>query len=211
MRSDSRRLVALLTGIALTLVAIVFVDRAASSWSHATFHGVAVFWWLTYIVDPVLPGSIAGMAVAGFAAGICGWRPKQAGTTLIAICLAVVLAFAMKEALKYAFGRTWPETWIDRNPSWIGDGAYGFHPFHGGEGWHSFPSGHMTLITASSAVLWQRVRRLRGLAATLVLLVAIGLFGADFHFISDLVAGTFLGGACGAGALALLDRGRESL
>ena len=151
------------------------------------------------------------MGVAGFAAGICGWRPKEAGTTLIAAFLAVVLAFAMKETLKYAFGRTWPETWTQQNPSWIGDGAYGFHPFHGGEGWKSFPSGHMTLIAAVSTVVWRRVRRLRWLAATLVVLVAIGLFGADFHFVGDIAGGTFLGAACGDGALALLGQGREPL
>ena len=28
--------------------------------------------------------------------------------------------------MKYAFGRLWPETWVDNNPSWIHDGAYGF-------------------------------------------------------------------------------------
>jgi hypothetical protein len=37
-----------------------------------------------------------------------------------------------------------------------------------------------------------------------VLAVAIGLFGADYHFISDMMAGVYLGAACAAGAVALV-------
>lgn len=199
---------AALSAVILIGLSIAFVDRPASTWAHATFHGVAVFPWLTWLVDPVLPVAMvglaaAGLAVTGFAAGL-GWRPNAWSKTLIACCLAAVIAFAMKDALKFVFGRTWPETWIDNNPSWIGNGAYGFHFFHGGRGWESFPSGHMTLITAPLAVLWQRARRWRWLWAVPVLAVAIGLFGADYHFISDMMAGVYLGAACAAGAVALV-------
>jgi membrane-associated phospholipid phosphatase len=192
---------AVLSAVVLIGLSIAFVDRPASTWAHALMHP-AFFVRLTHLVDPVLPAAIIGLAAAGVAAAL-GWRPQACGKTLIACCLTAVIAVVIKEQLKFVFGRTWPETWIG-NPSWIGNGAYGFHFFHGGEGWASFPSGHMTMITAPFAVLWQRTRRWRWLCAVPVLAVAIGLFGADYHFVSDMIAGFYLGAACAAGVVALV-------
>ncbi|HXA15036.1 MAG TPA: phosphatase PAP2 family protein [Opitutaceae bacterium] len=194
---------AALSAVMLIVLSVVFVDRPASTWSHATLHRAAVFDRLTWLVNPILPTAVIGLAAAGVAAAL-GWRQGSWGKTLIACCLAAVIAVVMKEALKFVFGRTWPESWIDQNPSWIGNGAYGFHFFHGGQGWASFPSGHMTMITAPAAVLWQRARCLRWLWAVPVLAVAIGLFGSDYHFIGDMIAGVYLGAACAAGAMALV-------
>ncbi len=164
-----------------------------------------VFRGLTHLVDPLLP--LAGLGLAGAAlAGSCGWRPQRAGHLLIACCFAVLVSYAIKEQLKFDFGRLWPETWVDGNPSWIKDAAYGFFPFHGRTGWSSFPSGHMTAITAPVSVLWARLPRWRPVLAIPVILVAVGLYGADFHFIGDMVAGCCLGAACGIGVLAVLRR-----
>ncbi len=186
-----------------TGAAIAFVDRQAASWSHATFHGAAVFRGLTHLVDPLLPAAALGLATAALAAA-SGWRPGPVGRTLVACCFATLIAVAIKDQAKFAFGRLWPETWVNDNPSWIKDGAYGFFPFHGGTGWSAFPSGHMCDISAPVAVLWRRLPRWRPLLAIPVALVAVGLFGADFHFVGDLIAGTFLGAACGAGVLAVM-------
>jgi membrane-associated phospholipid phosphatase len=194
---------AVLSAIVLIGLSIAFVDRPASTWAHGKLRHRAVSIGLTWIVDPVLPATIVGLAAAGVAA-VFGWRPQAGGKILITCGLATVMAFVMKEQLKFVFGRTWPETWTDNNPSWIGNGTYGFHFFHGGEGWTSFPSGHTTMITAPMAVLWQRVRRWRWLWAVPVLAIAAGLFGADYHFISDMMAGVYLGIACAAGAMALV-------
>jgi membrane-associated phospholipid phosphatase len=62
----------------------------------------------------------------------------------------------------------------------------------------------MAIITSAMAVLWQRVRPLRWLWSTLVAAVAVGLWGANFHFIGDIIAGAYLGAGCAAGVLALL-------
>ncbi len=187
------------------LLAVLFVDRPASTWSHAHLRGIPVFDDLTHIVDGVRWAAPAGLLLAGLAA-CAGWRPGSRGMTLVATCLAVAVAYEAKECLKRAFGRTWPETWVARNPSWIQDGAYGFHPFHGQEGWYSFPSGHMTVMAAMAAVLWHRVPSLRWAWVTIAGLVAVGLFGADYHFVGDMLAGTFLGIASASATLALLFR-----
>lgn len=207
-----RKIVAVLACPILVLLCIGFVDRAASSLSHAEFAGhIAVFVWLTHIVDPVPPLAGLGLAGAGLAA-LLGWRPGPAGRAFLGCCIAVLVAIAVKDQLKWAFGRLWPETWVNNNPSWIHDGAYGFFPFHGGQGWFSFPSGHTTIITAPVAALWQALPRWRLLLALPVVLVVVGLFGADYHFVGDMVAGFYLGTACGIGVAALLrDRSGPAL
>jgi membrane-associated phospholipid phosphatase len=189
--------------VVLTALSIAFVDRAVSTWSHATLHGIRPLDWPTHIIDPFLP--VASIAIIGIGiAALFGWRPGPFGRLLITLCLAVLIATILKDQFKYLFGRTWPETWVDHNPSWITDGAYRFEPLHGGRGWTSFPSGHMTLITAPAAVFWLLAPRpWRWLWGILVLAVAVGLVGSDYHFVGDMIAGTFLGWACGVGAVAL--------
>ncbi len=199
-----RGLAAVLSCPILVLLCVGFVDRTAADLSHAVFSGhVAIFVWLTHIVDPVPPLAGFGLAGAGLAA-ILGWRPGPAGRTFVGCCIAVLVAIAIKDQLKWAFGRLWPETWVNNNPSWIHDGAYGFFPFHGGQGWFSFPSGHTTIITAPVAALWERLPKWRLVLALPVVLVVVGLFGADYHFVGDMVAGFYLGAASGIGAAALL-------
>jgi membrane-associated phospholipid phosphatase len=203
--SSWRVLLALVGAAALVPLSILFLDRPIASWSHDHLHGIVEFHWLTWIVDPLVPAAIAILAAAGLAA-LFGWRPGRWSRLAIACCIAALVAVTIKESLKYGFGRTWPETWTNGNPSWIGNGTYGFWPFHGGQGWASFPSGHMTLISAPIAVLWLELKRLRIVWAGLVALVAIGLFGSDYHFLGDMIAGTYLGAACGVSVAALMIR-----
>jgi membrane-associated phospholipid phosphatase len=184
-------------------LSIAFVDRAVATWSHATLGQAAPFVWLTHIIDPFVPAASIGLVIITIGA-VFGWRPGPFGRILIALCIAVLIATVLKEELKFLFGRTWPETWVGNNPSWIKDGIYRFEPLHGGRGWASLPSGHMALIAAPCTVLWLLAPRIwRWLCGILVAAMAIGLVGADFHFVGDMIAGTFLGWACGVGAVTL--------
>ena len=195
---------AMLSCLILVGLCIAFIDRSAATFSHAEFGGrTQVFVDLTHIVDPLLP--LAALGLLGSAIAAClGWRLRGAWRILLACALAVAIAYLFREEFKYAFGRLWPETWVQNNPSWIKDGAYGFFPFHGGTGWSSFPSGHMTMIAAPAGALWAALPRWRVVVAIPVLAVAVGLYGADYHFVGDMVAGTYLGSACGVGSWALL-------
>jgi membrane-associated phospholipid phosphatase len=107
--------------------------------------------------------------------------------------VSFALAEAIKASLKIAFGRTWPETWVDSNPSYINDGKYGFFPFHGGPGYASFPSGHMTAAAAVMTVAWFMLPRGRVAWAIVMVLSAAGLVAMNYHFVSDVIAGFFLG------------------
>lgn len=119
--------------------------------------------------------------------------------------LAVLFTETVKNLLKFIFGRTWPETWMQNNPSFIRDGVYGFHFMHGGPAYQSFPSGHMAAICALISVLWIRYPDFQWLYLTTGLLIAAGLVGGNYHFISDVIAGAFVGLSIGWVATVIWD------
>ena len=114
----------------------------------------------------------------------------------------------MTNELKDVFGRTWPETWVNNNPSYFTNGTYGFFPFHGGQGWRAFPSGHTTAIAAAAGAAWCLWPKHRRLGVPLALAVAIGLLGANYHWLSDILAGAIVGVTTGVVAAKV---GRDSI
>jgi membrane-associated phospholipid phosphatase len=121
----------------------------------------------------------------------------QIETLALRCALSLASASAIKNQLKIVFGRTWPETWVCNNPSLIRDGVYGFNPLQTGAAFESFPSGHTSAIVAVTSVLWICYPRLRLLYALLIVAVVVGLIGANIHFLSDCIAGAFLGASTG--------------
>ena len=192
----ARARIGLLACLVLVPLAILFVDRAASTWSHATLHGQAAFIDLTFIAEYIATACGVVILLAGLA-WLAGRELRRPERVALAVALAVLAASSIKDQLKRAFGRTWPETWINHNPSWIDNGVFGFFPYHGGAGWASFPSGHTTVTAAAMAVLWCAYPRLRPIVWIPVALVVVGLLGADYHFVGDMLAGGFLGAAAG--------------
>jgi membrane-associated phospholipid phosphatase len=116
----------------------------------------------------------------------------------------LILTVLLKEPLKFIFGRTWPSTFRDNNPSLIEDGVYGFFPFNSGIAFDAFPSGHTAAIAAAATLVWLTYPRWRYPAAVLVGLSAAGVIGLYYHFVSDVVAGLYFGVATGAGVARLL-------
>jgi membrane-associated phospholipid phosphatase len=203
MTLPRRTALAIVVACVLIPLCQLFVDRPLATWSHDVLGRPHWSIVLQTIPEPILPGASILIGVSGLAAGF-GWRPGYWGRTMIAACVAALLAIVLKDQLKYVFGHTWPDTWVNNNPSWIQNGVYGFFPFHGGAGWASFPSGHTTTVTAPGAVLWVRAPRLRVLWSALIALTVIGLIGANYHFLGDCLAGMFLGVAVAAGVMALI-------
>jgi membrane-associated phospholipid phosphatase len=181
----------------LVALSYFFLDREIASGLRPYTHDEPVFKWLTYIVNPLLPLASIGAAFIGLRAMARG-SLTQAESTLLRICCAILIAYVIKDELKLLFGRTWPETWVNNNPSYFGNpSTYGFFWMHGGEGYKSFPSGHTTLIATVAGGLWSLVPKLRWLGVTLVIAVAAGLLGADYHWFSDIIGGGILGATTG--------------
>jgi membrane-associated phospholipid phosphatase len=198
--------VAVLSCIVLVGFAVIFVDRPASNWAHDYLGGPKIFNRFAHVFDPLPVGATLGLAGAAIAAGFGGWKPGEKGRTLISACLAVLISEEIKEQLKQLFGRPWPEKWNSGSASWIGDHAYGFHFFHGGNGWESFPSGHATQMASLAAVIWLRLPRFRWLGVAITSFVAVALWILNYHFVGDIIAGVFLGAACGIGVVAIVCR-----
>jgi len=194
--STRRGQIAAGSAVLLMLVSVVFLDRPLATASHAFLARPVWAVWLTYIADLPDPAAVVGLAVAG-AAWLAGWRPGAWGRVLLAACLATLAASAAKDVLKEVAGRPWPESFVAGAPSWITTGTFGFFPFHGGRGFASFPSGHTTVISAPCAALWRPAGRFAPWLLVPPVAVVAGLLGADYHFLSDCLAGAALGVAMG--------------
>jgi len=117
---------------------------------------------------------------------------------VFAASVSILITAALVYDLKLGFGRYWPETWVNDNPSLIRDGAYGFHPFHSGAAFGSFPSGHTARTLAVTSVVWIAYPRWRWLSGLVSAAVPIGLVGMNYHFVGDTIGGGFLGANVGA-------------
>jgi membrane-associated phospholipid phosphatase len=183
-------------GFLLTVAAVagsyVWLDRPIALFVHDQFQHFDLFRKLTYIPEIITPLVILAFAAVGLHA-LSGRPLPKLQTVVVLAAASLAVAGAVKDQLKFAFGRTWPETWVRNNPSFIRDGVYGFYPFHGGPGFAAFPSGHTAAICAVMSVLWICYPRFRPLYAVAMASVAVGLIGADFHFLGDVIAGGFLG------------------
>jgi membrane-associated phospholipid phosphatase len=185
-------------GSCATLVAFSYfvLDRPLADFVRIHLQGLKAFVWLTYISEPLRP--LALIALVGISLRVAAGRPLgRFGQCLLLASLALVVALVVTQELKYAFGRTWPNTWVNNNPSYFRDGVFGLNPFHGGAGYASFPSGHMTAIAAVGAVLWHGMPRLGWLTLIAYAIVAIGLIGASYHWLSDIIAGAIVGSVVG--------------
>lgn len=200
-------------------VSVALIDRPVATWVHdhlgyqwhswfaVNFHGhllrLGPFSLMAGPSEALRPLSALVFVVLAIGAS-AGWRPRIRGRIALALCLSVFASLMISGIAKEAFGRTWPESWLGGNPSWIRDGVYGFFPFHGGDGWSSFPSGHTSVVATPATILWLVWPELRVAGAAIVAVVVVGLIGGNYHFVSDIVGGLFLGVAVGLGIAGLM-------
>lgn len=192
--------------IALCAVAVIvcyyFVDRQVAWFMYN--HKIArfeAFRWLTE--PPPLVQSWAPLVLVALAVrrAFGPWRVWQ--STLFVACVSLIVADQFRESLGDLCGRYWPETWHDNNPSLIGMGAYGFHPFEVGDDVGSFPSGHSARIVAFFSVFWLALPQGRWLYAAFAVPMLLALIAMDYHFVGDVVAGSTLGAIVGVWAVRL--------
>lgn len=106
------------------------------------------------------------------------------------ISQSVVFAFFIKSTLQYLFGRYVPRykgsnvLLFQRNHH-----LYGLHWLQAG----SFPSGHMAILTAGAIAVSLFYPKFKWVAFLLMLVMAALLLMLNYHFLSDLIAGAYLG------------------
>jgi len=186
---------ALLCALLVTLC-YFFVDRPVAWFVHDHVPHSALLIWPT-LLPPILVRLAPLAVIVAFAWWAC--QPQRRGPmVLLAFSLSLIVAEAIKDQLKWCVGRYWPETWVNNNPSLIQDGAYGFHPFHKGVAFESFPSGHTLVVFSLASIAWLLWPRWRWLWSLAALAVVVGLLGMNYHFVGDIVAGAFLGSITGS-------------
>jgi membrane-associated phospholipid phosphatase len=111
--------------------------------------------------------------------------------------IGVLATEAIKDQLKLVFGRTWPDSWAPAVASLIRDNEYGFHFFRSGLSYQSFPSGHAAVVATVMTVLWILYPKGRAVYALCICIADVALVLLNLHFVSDVVAGTFVGASTG--------------
>lgn len=100
---------------------------------------------------------------------------------------SVPFAFLLKFALKYFTGRTNTREWL------LNHHQYAFHLLQGGGAFAGFPSGHMAVFTALVLGICRYYPRLRSAGAVFLVFLALALIGTEYHFLSDVIAGAYVG------------------
>lgn len=130
------------------------------------------------------------------------WMGKPLSRWLTAstiAALALIFSVALTEyGLKFIFGRTLASAYLN-------SGKYGFHWFHAGEKFGSFPSGHADQAAAILSVLWVFYPRKRWAYVSLMLLLSFALIAGEWHFLSDIIAGGYVGTVAGVATMSIWD------
>jgi membrane-associated phospholipid phosphatase len=124
----------------------------------------------------------------------CSGRPAarwMTAATVAAMALIVSLAVT-KYALKPIFGRIAPSAYLYQ-------GRYGFRWFEGGNGLGSLPSAHAAEAAAAVSVFWVSHPRWRWAYVALLLPFMFLLMVGQWHYLSDLIGGLYVGAVVGTG------------
>ena len=184
------------------VICYYFVDRQVALFVHRhTLNRFAELRWLTEPPPLVQSWSPIVLVLLCVRRASGPWRRWQ--RALFVACVSVIVADQFRQSLGDLCGRYWPETWHDNNPSLIGTGAYGFHPFQVGDDVGSFPSGHAARIVGFFCVFWIAMPRGRWLYVILTVTMLIALVGMNYHFVGDVIAGSVIGSVVGTYAALL--------
>lgn len=122
--------------------------------------------------------------------------------------VSIFVTCEVKNMLKIAFGRTWPRNTtggdfdlvlpdVITSQGYVNDGIHMFNPFVAQKAFTAFPSGTMSILIAAVVPVWMHYPASRMPLALLVLIVACVMIQTNTHFISDLIAGAYIGGLIG--------------
>ena len=191
-----RTLIAIAVCTAAVLACYFWIDRSVAFFVYRHhINTIRVFRWLTYPPPEVQNWSALVLAILMVRRA---WGPfLRWQKVLLVACLSLIVADDFRISLGDVFGRYWPETWTHDNPSLIGTGTYGFHPFQRGDDIGSFPSGHACRILGFAAVWMIAMPRSRTVQIVVIVLCApmlVSLVAMNYHFVGDVIAGSILGG-----------------
>jgi membrane-associated phospholipid phosphatase len=195
-------LIGLIVTAAVVVVSVQWIDRAIALWLFDVFGARRV---PTQVVDRIFSIPLITTIVFGVCGiiAIMGRRFSKLDAAVAMCAISTLATTVIKDQLKFAFGRTWPDSWGPGIVSLVRDNVYGFHFFQSGTSFESFPSGHAAAVAAILSVIWIFFPKLRAICTIGVLATDIGLVALNLHFLSDVVAGSFVGFSTGLFTVAL--------
>jgi membrane-associated phospholipid phosphatase len=187
---------------AVVLVSVQWIDRPIALWIFDVFGGQRM---PTQTADRVfsIPLVTTIVFVIFGIIAVIGRRFSKLEATIAMCAISTLATTVIKDQLKFAFGRTWPDTWGPGIVSFVRDNVYGFHFFQSGKSFESFPSGHAAVAAAVLSVVWILFPNRRVSCTIGLIAVDIGLVALNLHFLSDVVAGSFVGVSTGLFTVAL--------
>lgn len=187
-----RSLVATGSCILAVVVCYFWVDRTVAFFVYDHhINSIKLFRWLTYPPPEVQNWSALMLTVLMVRRARGPFEKWQ--KVLFVACISLIVADTFRISLGDVFGRYWPETWTHDNPSLIGTGTYGFHPFQRGDDVGSFPSGHACRILGFAGVWMIAMPGTRVVVMVLSVPMLVSLVAMNYHFVSDVIAGSVLG------------------
>lgn len=142
------------------------------------------------LASTVLLGVEAAVALALVCIRITRGHLSRFGEATALACLTSICAYAINDSiLKLFFGVPSPAAVLHGT-------RHAFHLLTGSSS-SSFPSGHMVLAGAFAGVFMRLYRTSILPLSALLLIAAVLLIAGDWHFVSDVIAGTFLGVSAG--------------
>jgi membrane-associated phospholipid phosphatase len=188
--------------ILAVVICYLWIDRAVAFFVYDHhINSIKIFRWLTYPPPEVQNWSALMLTVLIIRRA---WGPfLRWQKVLFVACISLIVADTFRISLGDVFGRYWPETWTHDNPSLIGTGTYGFHPFQRGDDVGSFPSGHACRILGFAGVWMIAMPCTRVVVTVLSVPMLVSLVAMNYHFVSDVIAGSVLGALIAAYAVHL--------
>jgi membrane-associated phospholipid phosphatase len=197
--------VGLVLTVAFVSLSVQWFDRPIALWVHdifGTWRSSLPIQSATRILSTQL-GAAVLFVILGLLA-IMGRRFSKLETAIAVSVISSLATLVVNAQLKFAFGRTWPDPVEPGIVSLLHDNAYGFHFFKFEKAFESFPSGHAAFAAAVLFSIWIFFPKFRVICAIGVVAVDTGLLILNLHFLSDVIAGTFLGLSTGLFTFAIL-------
>ena len=187
---DLALLIALVPVAMATYYCIGHLDIAVAEFVRHYIYANKEWQHLTSSIPDALLILVVCVTVGSFS--LFRYRASHRGIDAVAVMykmLAVTapVSYIVKSFLKYAFGRVNTREWLHAPQE------YGFHWFSGAQRHSGFPSGHMLVVAALVAVVWRFHPRYRPACLGLLVVLALAMIATNYHFVSDVIAGAYVG------------------
>jgi membrane-associated phospholipid phosphatase len=185
-----RPIALMLLAVLVTAFSYLFLDTSVALSIHRVTSSSELLTQATSnIPDLLLPIVIVATALSWTCYFILMRRGVQnRHTRFLRTCGTVLpIAYAAKGIFQYVFGRSTPYLWVFYHH------LPRFYWFRMDEGYGCFPSGHMTVFTALAVALSYSYPRYRLVFLVWLALLAFLLVATNYHFISDVTSGAFVG------------------